>query len=918
MMDHARCHSGSNSPEPPGLLETNPTDTESVMNGMYKSILPALLVSSFASPAVAAGEIEEVIVKARLLSGAEALINERRDNDVVTDIIGAEFISRVGDTTIAGVLRRMPGLSLVSDKFVYVRGLGERYSSSSLNKATIPSPDLTRNVIPLDLFPTAIVESLAVQKTYSADRPASFGGGSIDIRTKGIPDTLAYSLELTGGHNTETDNSIYSYRSGGDDKFGTDDGTRALSGEISKQIVRFQGSLDAQNILNTLRHEGNVTATFAEAQEINRAMALGLNRDISISQENPDPDWTIRGSIGNNYLLNDDWEAGFLAGGAYATQWRKTEALAQDFTFPEERFERESETTRSVDINGNLNFGIRYGDDHEITTTTLYIRNTDDEVAIIDFFNENREKSDGLGFQNRRIKYEEREMVVKQVMGTHLLGESTRRLVPLLPLTWIPEDLQFDWYYSVSRAMTEIPNEVVVSLETTTDPVSGSVQSASVVLDSAAADYRFTSLDDEVVNYAGKVTWPIEAAASMILLSAGWEHTQKIRTYQQTQFSLGALFVNGIEVLQGPLTGVFSDSNITDASNNFVFDLTGTNNQSYIAVTMTDAVYANIDWTWQDNWRISAGARWEDYKQLALDWDIYAFDVARPQVTVDPEALQKALFKDDKVYPAISLTYMTEWWADVFQLRFGYSETVVRPDLREITDASYIDARTGFLTDGNPSIRPADLTNYDLRAEWFFDNGDNLTLSLYYKDIGNPIEFFESAASDTNRSREIINADSAEIYGFEIEGLKHLGTYGMFWEPFFIQGNLTIQDSELVAGELADAPTNQVRALAGASEYVANLLVGFDSTSGKHSATLSYNVFGERLFTAGRRGAPDSYETPFHSLDITYNWYPADSITLKLKLQNILGEAIEIERQGVIAFREKPGTGVSLAFRWAF
>ena len=142
------------------------------------------MVIAMASPVGHAQEIEEVVVQARLLSSAEELASERMENDVITDSIGADFISRVGDSTVALALQRVSGLTLVGNKFVYVRGLGERYSSSSLNGATIPSPDLTRNVIPLDIFPTSIVKSLSVQKSYSVDRPASFGGGAIDIRTK--------------------------------------------------------------------------------------------------------------------------------------------------------------------------------------------------------------------------------------------------------------------------------------------------------------------------------------------------------------------------------------------------------------------------------------------------------------------------------------------------------------------------------------------------------------------------------------------------------------------------------------------------------------------------------------------------------------------------------------------------------------
>ena len=255
--------------------------------------------------------------------------------------------------------------------------------------------------------------------------------------------------------------------------------------------------------------------------------------------------------------------------------------------------------------------------------------------------------------------------------------------------------------------------------------------------------------------------------------------------------------------------------------------------------------------------------------------------------------------------------------AETFQLRFGYSETAVRPDLREITDASYIDPRTDDLVDGNPGVTPAGVRNYDIRGEWFFSNGDNLTLTLFYKDIDNPIEFFESAASDTTTAREIINAESATVQGIEIEMLKELSFLGDRFSGFFVQGNVTLQDSELVAGTEADAPTNPVRKLSGASDYVANLALGFDSFDGKHTASLGYNVFGERLYVAGRNGAPDGFEQPFHSLDFVYSWYPSARLTLKMKLQNLLDESIEIEREGVVTFEEDPGSTYAVSLQWA-
>jgi TonB-dependent receptor len=871
--------------------------------------------------------IDEIVAVGRSLSSAEELITERMDDSVVVDLLGAEAMSRLGDSDVAAALRRVPGLTLVNDKFIYIRGLGERYSSTSLNGSQIPSPDLTRNVIPLDIFPTAIVESVRVQKAYSPELPADFGGGSVDIRTKTVPDAFTWLVEVGTGTNTEVSGDVLTYPGSSDDDLGTDSGIRGLSPELSEQIARFSGDVSVQSIAATLRAEDpslSVNDAFLRAQEINRQLGTLLNRQIGLERRDPLPDIDVRGSIGNNLVLGENFELGFLVGAGYETKWRETTRISRNFIFPEERTDIEDESTRNVSITGNANLGLRYTDDHELSTTTLYLRNTDDETAIRNFFNENREKSDGLGFQNVRYQFEERNLVVNQVRGTHRLGDDTRGILPdgLVSLVgWIPTEAEFSWHWSDSRARTDIPNQVDVEFQTVTDPETGAVQASSVALDTRAADYRFTDLDDRVENYGWGAVYPIAFGNSYVDVGFGAEHSQKARTYDQRQFSIGpGSGISDVGLLAGgpeDLGRIFSDSTIQNPANDFLFAIQGTNNQSYIAATMTEAVYGKIDWTWDDTWRFAGGLRWEDYKQQALDWNPLSYSIENPQVTSDPDALAAQAFQKDEIFPAVAVTYMGSWWADTFQLRFGFSETAVRPDLREITDASYIDPRTGDLVDGNPGVIPADVTNYDIRGEWFFDGGDNLTVTFFYKDIDNPIEFFESAASDTTTAREIVNAESAEVYGVEFEGLKELGFLGDFMSSFFVQGNVTLQDSELVAGPEADAPTNDVRPLTGASDYVVNLSFGYDSPNGQHTASLGYNVFGERLYVAGRNGAPDGYEQPFHSLDFVYSWYPTDTITVKAKVQNILGDTIEIEREGVVTFEEDPGSTFAISFQWA-
>ncbi len=862
--------------------------------------------------------IEEVVVLGRFRSASQQLLDERLDDDAVVDVLGADTIARLGDSTVADALRRMPGLSLVNDRFVYIRGLGERYSSTSLNGAFIPSPDLTRNVIPLDIFPTSAVESLKVQKTWSPELSANFGGGSVDIRTKGVPDGFRAGVEIGSGYNSRVSGEVFSYPGSAGDDFGSDDGARAISGSLLAQIDRFQGNVDVQGILGQLRAE-DPAATLADAQRINRQMGLELNRQVGLERRDPHPDIKLKGSLGNAWEAGDDWQFGAQLGAAYETQWRETLARSRNFNFPEQRTDFENESTRSINITGTLNLGAQFTDDHRLETTTLYLRNTDDETAIRDFFNENRQREDGIGFRNYRFQFEQRDMLVNQVKGTHYLGEATRSLLPVLDrlLGWTPEGASFQWFHSGATAETQIPNQVSIASQTVTDPDTGAVRDESVTLSATAADYRFTELDDEVTNYGWMVSLPIYTRDSAWELSFGYDHKRKARTYRQLQFSLGALSVGDVDNLDGELDRVFSDANVLDPANNFVFDIQGTNNQSYLAATMTDAVFGQVDWTWNDTWRVAVGARWEDYRQVALDWNPFGYTAESPQVSTDPEVLERGTFLEDRVYPSAAVTGMGDVWAETFQLRAGFSQTAIRTELREIPHASYVDPITDDLVDGNPGVVPSDVNNFDLRAEWFFASGDNVTVTAFYKDIANPIEFFESAASDTNTAREIVNATSAEVTGIEFEGLKELGFLGGFFDTMFVQGNLTLQDSELVAGPAADAPTNPVRKLAGASDYVANLMLGYDSPDARHTASLVYNVFGERLYVAGRNGAPDGYEQPFHSLDVTWSWYPTDTITIKAKAQNLLGETIEIERQGVTTFEEDPGSSYSLSLTWA-
>ncbi len=211
--------------------------------------------------------IEEVVVKVSRLKGtASAVIEERKNQAFVADILGAEQIARTGDSDAAAALRRVTGLTLVDGKFIYVRGLGERYSSTQLNGAAVPSPDPTRTVIPLDLFPSSIIESLSVQKSYSPSMPAHFGGGNVDIRLKSIPTDFVFNIAGNLGGNTENSDNGITYNGGDNDWYGIDDGTR----EAPKALQTLWANYDSLNELS---------------QADNRAIAADLYKDYDPKSE---------------------------------------------------------------------------------------------------------------------------------------------------------------------------------------------------------------------------------------------------------------------------------------------------------------------------------------------------------------------------------------------------------------------------------------------------------------------------------------------------------------------------------------------------------------------------------------------------------------------------------------------------------
>ena len=872
-----------------------------------------------AQPAADPAAMEEVIVTGRQRSAADDVLQERIDAEAVSDVISIEQITRVGDSTVSTALRRLPGVTLVGDQFIYIRGLGERYSSTTVNGAYVPSPDLTRNVIPMDLFPSEIVESLSIQKGYSADQPAAFGGGNVDIRTRTIPDDFEFNVQFGIGNNSENSDDGIEYPGGSDDELGKDDGTRAIPAEIREAIQTYRGNLSQNSILNTLLMDGEFHS-LEEAQTINRELATSLYRDVDFRSKSVDPDASVELSAGNSWYFGgaDQWKFGVLGLGDYQNTWRNRFRTIRSVTNPEIDFDVQRRTTNQVVLTGSLGLGIDFAEEHRVEVTGIYLRNTEDEASLTTGHNTNFAQSSGLGIRSYRMRYEERELELVQFRGSHTVGDATLDLLG----DWLDfaKDVRVDWYYSDATANTDIPSEMRFAALDTVNPDTGALISTSLRASSSSAEYRFTDLDDSVTSYGGQFMLPFKPGSNVVEISGGYDYYEKGRGYLQNQLQFGTTSAPASALLGTP-GQVLTDAAILDPLNGYALTIGGIGTESYLAGETVDAMWGKVDATFNDRFRVTAGLRWEDFERLAVPINPLEFDPDIGIISIPDDELDDFATVDDTYYPSLALTWMQpDFWAENFQLRLGYSETVARPDLREISDATYIDPLTEARIQGNPDLVDSNLTNYDLRAEWFFESGDNLTVSLFYKDIRDPIETVEEAGTDDDIVLSFINAESAEIYGIEFEGLKTLGflSGGGWSDAFFVAGNLTLSDSEITIGAAAPDLTNNERPMTQHSDVVVNFQLGYDSPDTRHSAALAYNLYSERIFFAGRFGADDAREQPFNSLDLTYSYHPTESMILKLRLQNLLDEDIVIEQGGVDVLTQTVGLTTKLDFTYRF
>lgn len=467
-------------------------------------------------PAIEAPVLEEMMVTGRQQSGAQSIMQERMEDAFAADLMGADQISRTGDSNVAVALTRIPGVTLNQGKFVYVRGLGERYSSVQLNGAQVPSPELTRNVLPLDIIPSSIVDSLKIQKAYSANLPANFGGGNVDIRTKSVPDEFVFNLTLGTGTNTTNGDSDLSYAGGSK--------SSGLPKAIDNALDTYQGNINIagiQRILSTEVDDSVTPEQAAEATRINRDLVLSINRNVDIERKDSPLDQNGALALGNAWEIGDDWTIGSIVNVSHKTEWRNKHQERRGIGAPEADYDSIVRTQEDIKELASFGLGVNYQDMHKLDASYMLINNQTDDAIITYSQDGDTELKEGAQDVIYETRYQDRELEVTQVLGNHQFDQLSGNTLG---------DISVDWFYSDSSVETDIPGASNITGDNQVDPITGEILSTRITTGSSA-QFAYLNLRDEVSSYGWNLKLPLAFESADVELSTGYSYNDKARAY---------------------------------------------------------------------------------------------------------------------------------------------------------------------------------------------------------------------------------------------------------------------------------------------------------------------------------------------------------------------------------------------------
>jgi TonB-dependent receptor len=771
-------------------------------------------------------------------SSAAAQLVERRNADVITDNVGAQEMRANGDSDAAAALSRVTGMSVVDNQYVFVRGLGERYSNTTLAGSVVPTTEPDKKVVPLDLFPAGLIDSVQVAKSYSPDKSAEFAGGLVQIIPLKLPNRpvvdLSYGLSYSS---TATGKDILLSPVNGRDAWGFDDGARSLPANFpSNKIVR----------------RGIFTPDVGySAQEITSfGRALENVWRPQAADGAPGQNWSV--SAGNRF-----GKLGFVASATHSYREQYVEENRRFF-----RVASGSGATAELDkisdyamqygtqraqlgIVGNIAY--QFTPNHRLGIENFYTHSGRDEGRYFEGDN----TDNGFNYRDYRVQYVEEGMISNGVTGEHFFqGLANSR---------------FDWRANVARADRNEP-DLRETLYQGPLSTSSTTNRTFVLADESQSGFRmFNMLDDKTVDASANWAMLSNTGGRPTQYKFGINYVERTRDFQSRRFR----FIPVILTKDGPaLTNLTAMPETLYTNNNigtaFRFNEETRPTDAYEGNQTTASGYGMVDVAFSARTRIIAGARIENFDQEVSTFDPFGLFVRK----------STAENRNTDIFPAINFVRAM---AGNSNLRFSYGATVNRPEFRELAEFEFTDVVGNRATKGNPNLDRALIQNVDARWERFTGSRGVLATSVFFKHFDKPIERVILAAVQPIATFQ--NANSARNVGFELEAGQEIGRH------FFVNANYTFVDSRITL--LPDQLTTQTsleRALAGQSKNLFNMT--FEGTAGGFAARLLFNYFGDRIADVGANDAPDVVEQGRGSLDFVVS-QRVRGLNIRLSFENL-------------------------------
>lgn len=797
--------------------------------------------------------LEEVVVTAEAIKNNEiALLTLQKKSGLVLDGISARQFSLNGDSDAASAIKRVTGVSVEGGKYVYVRGLGDRYSKTTLNGAEVPGLDPNRNTVQMDLFPSNLIDNIVVYKTFSPDIPANFTGGYVDVATKDFPDAFTLQIGAGFGYNTNatftknvlTDDWGNSHWLG----FASSDrdlpaivadgvSQREQPQQLDRETKSFNGSFDPSTYTPSVNHGFSVS--------------MGNQKEIFGKQVGFIGSLSYQRSY--NYYDNAAVGRFFLPGDVTAP----TLDTLRDLTA--------ARSNESILWGALFNSTIKFNPNNKVSLNLMRNQSADADAGFYEgLFPFASGDDPNFFYQARAITYTERSLSNGQLRGEHVIGSNKNK---------------FFWMGSYSRSTQDEPDlKFFQNLrfgqgpEYTYDAVSN-----NLILPSR----YFRDMEETNTDLKMNLEIPIQTSK----LKFGVSYVRKERDFYETiiQFNDEPFTT----LYAGDVDAYFADSNlgiVSGSVNNPQFGLiiqdNTTGGGTYFGEENVPGAFAMIDWQLSKTLKAIIGARYE------------RTDISVDNVNAAP-AERFANVENDDILPAINVTKNLN---DKTNLRFAYGRTVARPTFRELARFASFDFIGDFILIGNPFLKRTTIDNVDLRYEIFPNSGELISVSAFYKNFQDPIErAVDPNTNDISTQVVFRNVDEAFLIGGEFELRKKLSFLSPQLSKFMIGVNVAYIYSrvDISPGELAlirvnDPDADDQRVMFGQSPYIINALFSYDDPDRNFNVNLNYNVQGERLSVVSTGGIPNIYEQPRPLLDLNIKKGIGERFSIRVAATNLL------------------------------